>query len=128
MQRLLDHGVLAQVNVRGGELKGLLEEGPLSREPMVGDVRGRGLFLGVELVKERNTKEPFARAEQVAQRVHLAALQEGLTVYPGTGSVDGVLGDHILLAPPYIISAAEARMLADRLTSAVQTVAAELRV
>jgi adenosylmethionine-8-amino-7-oxononanoate aminotransferase len=96
--------------------------------PMVGDVRGRGLLLGVEFVADRRTREPFASSLGVSQRVFRACLEEGLVVYPGTGSVDGFRGDHILLAPPYIITAAQAGDLVERLSRGLRRVQEELRL
>jgi adenosylmethionine-8-amino-7-oxononanoate aminotransferase len=90
--------------------------------PMVGDIRGKGLLVGIEFVKDRETREPFASSLGVSQRVFKACLDEGLVVYPGTGSVDGFRGDHTLLAPPYIISAAQITDLVGRLTRGVHRV------
>ena len=72
--------------------------------PAVGDVRGIGLLLGVELVADKKAKRPFAPEKNFAARVGQAAAQRGLLVYPMQGSVDGVSGDHLLLAPPAIIT------------------------
>jgi adenosylmethionine-8-amino-7-oxononanoate aminotransferase len=94
--------------------------------PMVGDIRGRGLLLGIEFVRDRQTKEPFPSSLGVSQRVFKACLDEGLVVYPGTGSVDGFRGDHILLAPPYIITAAQVGDLVERLMRGLRRVQEEL--
>ena len=77
------------------------------RQPIVGDVRGIGLLLGVEFVRDRATKEPFPAAWQVSRRVGKATLERGLVSYPMTGTVDGVLGDHLLYAPPLTITRAQ---------------------
>ena len=69
----------------------------------VGDIRGRGLFRGIELVADRATKAPFDPALKLHARVKAAALERGLACYPAGGTVDGVRGDHVLLAPPYIV-------------------------
>lgn len=71
--------------------------------PIVGDVRGIGLLQGFELVKDKQTKEPFDPALRLSKQIGAAALERGVVLYPGTGSVDGIAGDHVLLAPPLII-------------------------
>lgn len=73
----------------------------------VGDVRGIGLMAGVEFVKDRTTKEPYPTVTGFAVRVVEQALENGLCVYPGGGTVDGVAGDHILLGPPFVITEQE---------------------
>jgi adenosylmethionine-8-amino-7-oxononanoate aminotransferase len=70
----------------------------------VGDIRGRGLLWAIELIESRETKDPFAPDLKLAQRIGAEAAARGLMVYPGSGTVDGTAGDHILLAPPYTIS------------------------
>jgi adenosylmethionine-8-amino-7-oxononanoate aminotransferase len=75
----------------------------LKAHEIVGDVRGIGLFAGLEFVKDKEAKEPFAAQKQVANRIGTKALTRGLITYPGTGNLDGVKGDHILMAPPLII-------------------------
>jgi adenosylmethionine-8-amino-7-oxononanoate aminotransferase len=73
----------------------------------VGDIRGRGLFWALELVEERRSKQPFDPARRVHARLKQAALDAGLLCYPMPGTVDGQHGDHVLLAPPYIIEPAQ---------------------
>jgi hypothetical protein len=70
----------------------------------IGDIRGRGLLWGLELVADRNTKEPFDPQLKLHEQIKLNALENGLMCYPGSGTADGVKGNHILLAPPYTIS------------------------
>lgn len=86
----------------GAYLLKKLEE--LHDHPSVGDVRGLGLFAGVEFVKEKKTKEPFGPEARFTQRVLDRCFGNGLLVYPGTGSVDGVRGDHIQVAPPFVVT------------------------
>ena len=74
--------------------------------PFVGDVRGRGLFQGLELVADRGTKEPFDPQRKLHAQIKREAMARGLMVYPMGGTVDGMRGDHVLLAPPFIIDAA----------------------
>ena len=88
----------------------------------VGDIRGRGLFRAIEIVADRSGKTPFDPALKVHARIKRAALARGLACYPAGGTVDGVRGDHVLLAPPYIVSAAEIDMIVDRLGAAVDDV------
>lgn len=85
----------------------------------VGDIRGRGLFRGVELVADRSSKEPFDPALKLNLRVKQAAMERGLACYPAGGTADGRRGDHVLLAPPYIVSPAEIDILVDRLGTAI---------
>jgi adenosylmethionine-8-amino-7-oxononanoate aminotransferase len=98
----------------------------MERRPIVGDVRGLGLLLGVELVRDRATKAPFPAAWQVSKRVGQATLERGLVSYPMTGSVDGVMGDHLLYAPPLTITRAQVDDLLAILDESLGAVAAEL--
>ena len=113
---------------RAREMGAYFEAGmqSLADLPLVGDVRGRGLFMGFELVRDKNTKEPFAPAARMAHRVEAAALERGLITYPGTGCVDGDRGDHILMAPPLIIRRSEIDELVGILAAAIRTVTKEL--
>jgi len=79
----------------------------LKNFPMVGDIRGKGLFIGVEFVADKETKAPFDRKIDIAIRVFQKAFEKGLIVQPGFGGIDGTLGDHILLTPPFIIKESE---------------------
>lgn len=85
----------------------------------VGDIRGRGLFRAIELVSDRGTREPFDPALKLNARIKSAAFARGLACYPGGGTIDGRRGDHVMLAPPYIVSPEELDMIVDRLGSAV---------
>jgi adenosylmethionine-8-amino-7-oxononanoate aminotransferase len=91
----------------------------LYRHEMVGDVRGIGLFAGVEFVRDRKTKEPFPPARKVNALVSNLAFDNGLIVYPGGGGADGVNGDHILIAPPFIITEGEIDKLVSILDEAI---------
>ncbi|MEE9400349.1 MAG: aminotransferase class III-fold pyridoxal phosphate-dependent enzyme [Dehalococcoidales bacterium] len=75
--------------------------------PSIGDIRGKGMLMGVELVKNKETKEPFDPALLAASRVHRLAMEKGCMVFPTTGVVEGVRGDEIMIAPPYIITESE---------------------
>jgi adenosylmethionine-8-amino-7-oxononanoate aminotransferase len=95
---------------------------PLESHPHVGEIRGCGLLVGVEFVKDKSTREPFPREENIAERIRQAALEEELLTYPTQGCVDGVRGDHILLAPPFIVSDEESATIARSLTTALARV------
>ena len=88
--------------------------------PSVGDVRGIGLLWAVEFVADKGTKQPFPPEQNFAGRVAKAALEEGLLVYPMQGSVDGISGDHLLIAPPAVITSVEIVWAADALSKAVK--------
>jgi adenosylmethionine-8-amino-7-oxononanoate aminotransferase len=99
----------------------------LYRHDIVGDVRGLGLFAGVEFVRDRKTKEPFPPARKVNALVSNLAFDKGLIVYPGGGGADGVNGDHVLIAPPFIITEGEIDRLVAILDEAVSKASEELR-
>ena len=92
---------------------------------MIGDIRGRGLLIGVELVRDTATKAPFPPEMKLAAAVKKAAMAQDLIVYPNAGCVDGRSGDHILIAPPYIAERSDLEQIASRLARAVSTVLAE---
>lgn len=94
--------------------------------PIVGDVRGKGLMIGIEFVKDQATKEPFDTTVGLKNKIMEACLDEGLVIYPGGGSVDGVRGDHILIAPPISITQDEINVLYERLEKGIRKVAANL--
>ncbi len=106
----------------------LRDFGPLRALRMVGDIRGRGLLWGIELVRDAATRQPFPADVGVAARVYQAALEEGIVTYPIQGCVDGESGDHILLAPPFILSAEESKEIARGLEAALARVGRELGV
>jgi adenosylmethionine-8-amino-7-oxononanoate aminotransferase len=94
----------------------------LESHPHVGEIRGLGLLLGIEFVKDKATREPFPKEASIAERIRQAALDENVVVYPTQGCVDGTNGDHVLLAPPFIISRKESAQLARSLQCALQRV------
>ena len=98
----------------------------LSRHSIVGDVRGLGLFAGVEFVKDQDTKEPFDAKLKVNTRIGNQAFEKGLITYPGGGGADGIRGDHSLLAPPFIITETQIDEMVAVLDAAIQEVAREL--
>jgi adenosylmethionine-8-amino-7-oxononanoate aminotransferase len=119
VQRVIERdGLLSAVRQRGERLARRLAEA-LGDHPHVGDLRGRGLFRGVELVAERASKAPFDPARRVHARVRAEAMARGLMVYPMGGTIDGRLGDHVLLAPPFIVSDGEIDAIVERLHGAI---------
>ncbi|MFI0395859.1 aspartate aminotransferase family protein [Paracoccus jiaweipingae] len=118
---ILDRGLLARVRQQGAVLaQGLAER--FGDRPYVGDLRGRGLFRGIEFVADRDSKTPFDPAQKVAARLKAAAFAHGLICYPMSGTIDGRQGDHLLLAPPFIISDAQIGELLDKLELAFDDV------
>jgi adenosylmethionine-8-amino-7-oxononanoate aminotransferase len=117
-KRLHDDGVLSRVTPLGKTLEKRLREA-FASHPHVGDIRGRGLFWGLELVEDRATKAPFDPKLRMHARVKRAALQAGLMCYPMGGTIDGARGDHVLLAPPFIADDAQIDELVDKLGAAL---------
>jgi adenosylmethionine-8-amino-7-oxononanoate aminotransferase len=100
------------------ELKAALEN--LRDLPAVGDVRGIGLLWGIEFVADKKTKKPFAPELNFSGRVGQAAVKRGLMVYPMQGCVDGLAGDHLLIAPPAVMTSEQVQFAAEQLTAAIQ--------
>lgn len=98
----------------------------LYKYPIVGDIRGKGLMIGVEFVKNQETKEAFDVSDNVKGKITVNGLEEGLVLYPGGGSVDGSRGDHTLIAPPINITREEVDLLYDKLENAVKKTSEEL--
>ena len=117
-QTIREEQLLQYVQARGDHLRARLRE-VFANHPNVGDVRGRGLFVGVELVADRDSKQPLDPARRTHSRVKSEAMQRGLLVYPMGGTVDGRQGDHILIAPPFISTAADIDAMVERLVPAV---------
>ena len=115
--------LLANVRTMGAHLSRRLGE-RFGNHPHAGDIRGRGLFMGVELVEDRSTKAPFDPALRLHARVKREAMARGLLVYPGGGTIDGVRGDHILIAPPFIVDAAAIDAVVERLGDAIDAAVA----
>ncbi|WP_354674469.1 aspartate aminotransferase family protein [Cupriavidus alkaliphilus] len=113
--------LLANVLARGEQLRTRLREA-LGGHPNLGDVRGRGLFVGVEFVADRDSKATLDPALKTHARLKSAAMQNGLLVYPMGGTVDGVHGDHVLFAPPFICTPRDIDNIIDRFVAAVGAV------
>ncbi|AQQ24651.1 aspartate aminotransferase family protein [Burkholderia cenocepacia] len=119
VQRVIaEDKLLDNVKARGEQLRASLRE-HYGTHPHVGDVRGRGLFVGVELVRDRDTKATFDPALKLHAAVKREAMQRGLMVYPMGGTIDGVHGDHILIAPPFVCTAQQIDTIVERLSGAV---------
>ena len=96
-----------------------------AEHPHVGDIRGRGLFQAVELVRDRATMTPFAATARVAARLKADAMARGLCCYPSAGTVDGHSGDHVMLAPPFIVTDAQLDLIVERLGMSIDAVTRE---
>ena len=119
VQRVIaEDGLLANVRIMGKRLEAGLAE-RFGNHPHVGDIRGRGLFQALEFVSDRSTREPFAPRLKLHDRVKKEAMARGLAIYPMGGTIDGTEGDHVIIAPPYVIDAAGIDMILDRLGNAV---------
>ncbi|MCO4888137.1 aspartate aminotransferase family protein [Cupriavidus sp. WGtm5] len=118
---IVEDELLANVLARGEQLRQRLREA-LGDHPNLGDVRGRGLFVGVEFVADRDSKATLDPALKTHARLKSAAMQNGLLVYPMGGTVDGVHGDHVLFAPPFICTPRDIDNIVDRFAVAVQSV------
>jgi adenosylmethionine-8-amino-7-oxononanoate aminotransferase len=114
------HKLFGRVSPTGENLRGALA--PLLSHSNVGDIRGQGLLLGVEFVKDKGMREPFPREQNIGEKIRQACLAENVLTYPTQGCVDGLRGDHILLAPPFTISSEECGLVARALQSAVSKV------
>ncbi|VWB89901.1 aminotransferase [Burkholderia lata] len=119
VQRVIaEEKLLDNVKARGEQLRASLRE-HYGAHPHIGDVRGRGLFVGVELVRDRDSKATFDPALKLHAAVKREAMQRGLMVYPMGGTIDGVHGDHILVAPPFICTAQQIDTIVERLSGAI---------
>ena len=110
VRAILDRALLPRVRATGAELLYTLAN-HFSGWDCIGDIRGRGLLIGLELVRDRTSKRPFDPSLQLHKRIKQAALANGLLCYPAGGTVDGQSGDHILLAPPFILHINEIQMI-----------------
>ena len=115
---LLDRGLIDQVKIMGDKLNLALQQ-EFGQHPNIGDIRGRGLFQGIELVEDRETKKPFAPSLAMSKKIKDLAFNAGLICYPMSGTRDGINGDHILLAPPYIINDAQIEEVVGKLSLSI---------
>jgi hypothetical protein len=119
-----EEDLLTNVRTQGEHLAAALQR-QFGEHPHVGDIRGRGLFRGLELVANRASKEPFDPALRLAAAVKRRGMEHGLMCYPMSGTIDGRLGDHILIAPPFIINERHIEELIDKLTRALDAAITE---
>ena len=115
----LTAGGMTERAARMGEVLGAALTARFGQHPHIGDIRGRGMFRGLELVEDRETKAPFDPARGINKRLKTAAFEAGLICYPMGGTIDGRQGDHVLLAPPFILSEDQVGELVDKLASAL---------
>jgi len=115
---ILDRGLLNNVVARGEQLKSALGS-HFGQHPHIGDIRGRGLFIGLEFVQDRESKQPFDPSIGLNKKLKQAAMDAGLVCYPMGGTIDGVNGDHILLAPPFIMDDNHIGEIVDKLDEAI---------
>jgi adenosylmethionine-8-amino-7-oxononanoate aminotransferase len=124
--RILERENLVEASATKGErLLGLLRD-RLGDHLNVGEVRGRGLLLGVELVADRATRHPFPRSARLIENVASYAREAGLLLYHGTGNADGTNGDTVVLGPPFVVTEAELESIADRLGEAIDRATAAI--
>jgi adenosylmethionine-8-amino-7-oxononanoate aminotransferase len=118
--------LLNNVVAMGDHLQRRMEE-RFANHHHVGDIRGRGLFRAVELVADRDTKQPFAPQSKLHAQVKREAMTRGLMVYPMGGTIDGLNGDHVLLAPPFIVNEGQVDVIVERLGEAVDAAIASVK-
>ena len=112
--------LVAASRTKGERLTALLRD-RIGEHPNVGEIRGRGLMVGIELVADRATRAPFPRSARVTEAVVAAAREAGVLVYSGTGNADGVNGDQILLGPPFVVTDHELVQISETLAGALAT-------
>ena len=118
---LLSRNLVDRAKAQGEKLAQRLND-RFGQHPHVGDLRGRGLFRGIELVADRESKDPFPPEKRVAAKIKKSAFEAGLICYPMAGTIDGERGDHVLLAPPFIIEDEQLDELTDKLETALSKV------
>ncbi|MDH3537933.1 MAG: aspartate aminotransferase family protein [Gammaproteobacteria bacterium] len=121
VRKIMDRRMLDRVLAQGVRLhKELLEK--FGEHPNVGDIRGRGLFFGLEFVRDRDTRAPFPPQLGFHRKLKAAAFEAGMICYPMGGTIDGQQGDHVLLAPPFIIEVDHIDEIVSKLDTAVKSV------
>lgn len=121
VQAIIERGLVPRVRQLGEMLDAALRD-RFAAHPFVGDIRGRGLFMGLEIVADRERRAPFEPDRTIAPRIKTAAFEAGLICYPMRGTRDGRLGDHVLLAPPFVMEEAQIGELVDKLARAFDAV------
>lgn len=125
LQTIEDEGLLGNVRTMGALLDKRLRDA-FDDHPNVGDIRGRGLFRAIELVADRETRASFDPAYALHARVKREAMQRGLLCYPSGGTADGVAGDHVLFAPPYIVNAGQVESAVELAHAAIEAALASM--
>ena len=120
LKAILNRKLLSSIKSKSDQLFNCLET-QLGHHPNIGDIRGRGLFIGIEIVKNIETKKPFDPNLKVAASIKHAAFEAGLICYPMSGTRDGKWGDHILLAPPFIINENHIIELVNKLSISIES-------
>jgi adenosylmethionine-8-amino-7-oxononanoate aminotransferase len=120
LEHLRQHGLVETVSTKGQYLVEELHK-RIGDLPCVGDIRGLGLMWGIEIVRDKASKQPFESSLHLGQKIADKAFELGLVVYPGSGTVDGVSGDHIMLGPPFCIAEDEISQLVDLLAAGIET-------
>ena len=118
IKKLINNDLVSRSTEKGKKLSNMLES-KFSQHPNVGDIRGRGLFQGIEFVENRETKKPFDPDLKFATKLKMNAFEAGLICYPMSGTRDGKNGDHVLLAPPFIIEDSQMDELIEKMDSAI---------
>jgi hypothetical protein len=118
--RILEAEDLVTASARKGEQLRTLLTNRVGEHPNVGEIRGRGLMVGIELVADRASRAAFPRSARVTEAVVAAARRDGLLVYSGTGNADGVDGDLILLGPPFVVTEVELDQISEKLAAAIE--------
>lgn len=118
---IAERNLLENINSKGKKLRQLLNQ-HLAEHPHVGDIRGRGLFVGIELVKDRATKQAFDPALGLSAKLRKGGMKNGMIFYPMSGTSDGINGDHILLAPPYICEDSHIEEIAEKVSRTITEV------
>ena len=126
VQRIVKRDRLVEKVRRDGEtLKSMLRSA-LGNRDYIGDIRGRGFFIGVEIVRDRYAKEPYTPDLKLHQRIRDTAFENGLICYPMGGNIDGIRGDVVIISPPYIATEAELGEIVDKLATSLTQVFARL--
>ncbi|MEO3414608.1 aspartate aminotransferase family protein [Roseovarius sp. CAU 1744] len=121
VSKLTDGGMTGRAKIMGAKLDEALKTA-FGQHPHIGDIRGRGMFRGIEIVEDRDSKKPFDSSLAMHKKLKKACFEAGLVCYPMGGTIDGKQGDHILLAPPFIVTDAQIDELVSKLDIAFQNV------
>jgi len=121
LRYIIDEDLVSQVKLKGEQLKTMFIE-KLGDYKFIGDIRGRGLFIGIELVKNKTTKQPFSPSLKINQKIKKLAMDKGLMCYPMGGTIDGIHGDHILIAPGFEVNNEQMQTIVSIINEVIRTV------